>query len=178
MCTAPCSSPLPIPTELCRLSLVIQPPRLSARQRHGREDRRREHGLSCLQPNKAKASLCRLEGFVRESQEVGCLRFEFAIYFISIRVIVGESGVDLSQVDMRILICNLLGSEPLLIARYDLVDGHPATVNSNAATTDISRTAQESIDCSAHDLAPFYPNTDQCCWPPATDAVSHHIRLG
>src|SRR5437016_7064968 len=93
-----------------RLCLAALPRLLSARRSHAPEERRQEIAPLNLRPNKGKPSLSGLCEFVCESIELCGLGFEFAIYFIAIRVIVGKSGVNLSQVNVRILIRNFFWS--------------------------------------------------------------------
>src|SRR5690348_17107547 len=51
---------------------------------------------------------------------------------------------------MGILIRNLVRSQSLLIARYDLMNRYAGTVDSNATTTDVGGPAQQRVNCSAH----------------------------
>jgi hypothetical protein len=83
---------------------------MSARRFHAPEQPRQEIAPLNLHPNRDKPSLLGLCEFICESIELCGLGFEFAIYFIAIRVIVGKGGVNLSQVNVRILIRNFFWS--------------------------------------------------------------------
>lgn len=49
-----------------------------------------------------------------------------------------------------LLLDNFFCRKPALITSRDLMDGHASSVNSNASTADVRRTAQKSVAGSAH----------------------------
>src|SRR5205085_11098331 len=83
-------------------------------------------------------------------KKIGCFRFEVAVDFIPIGVVIGKGCVNLSEVDVGILFHSFFWREPALITGHDLMDRHTGTVDSDASAADGGRTAQKSVDRSAH----------------------------